>query len=853
MEEKKENFEMDIVSEAEESEDDEEEELFIRKSENGAAKRPLIKGRKKRGGISTEIRTGNPAARRCCGPVCWVLLGIKTVMGLAALTIILTNYFTHADFLFWNFGLSSSSSLVSDIRGCDELEVVPVWQVKFPKLLTEGNTRMVDVNGDGVADVILGYGTGADGYNIPDLVCQIYFSGQTPCLGGVLALDGRNGLELWRLWTEHEVFSLTCQADLDGDNVTDCLAGGRAGVFLAVSLKTGSMIWQFEDHAIKSDLMSVFAAQFVSDLDNDGVQDILAVHGGDPLSDPAHRNMYGRLILFSGADGRLLRWAATPDRRESYYPPQVMTGPDGRQVVIFATGGNMNSGALYAISLLDLYRKRVNMTRLIYRDYAKGILSPALLADVTGDGLEDIIVASINSNVMAFDGTNYECVWNKTLANFESITSIAAGLFNDDDIPDIMVKYNYGSMFPVYEYQKSVVLSGHNGSEISRVSLDSLPTLASPLTLSLTGTGNDMFIHWSSNCEGHQGKKLTYKFREGTHVHEQSRADLCRELFNSPSVAKLTAVSSTLAEQEIYNSTFWASFEHVGAINTSLRADEYLARHPEIMKLLEESEDEYSVLPYKNKNYDDALKLLEEEMSREYGDGQPFIDPGSIAYENLDYNGQVENESNERSEDGQQPAMVGYPSYGGQLYGNQVMAPPQVRGQNRRRRRQSGPGGSGGREGLSRQTGTGSLAPPLLFSNDTIDIVFPTHWIYPPKMDILQKEDIDCIENKLRRDNIDLSEDKSVNMISEIEEECLKSSGHFARQDGIYETPSDYDPLSINMGQLIVYRFTLRCKCDSSKLGSGQSCARILPFHRQGWPAYMGRLGDSVYRRPNER
>ena len=47
------------------------------------------------------------------------------------------------------------------------------------------------------------------------------------------------------------------------------------------------------------------------------------MHGGDPLSDPAHKHMYGRIILFSGRDGRLLRWIATPDRRESYYPPQV--------------------------------------------------------------------------------------------------------------------------------------------------------------------------------------------------------------------------------------------------------------------------------------------------------------------------------------------------------------------------------------------------------------------------------------------------------------------------------------------------------------------------------------------------
>ena len=32
--------------------------------------------------------------------------------------------------------------------------------------------------------------------------------------------------------------------------------------------------------------MSVFVAQFIDDLDGDGVQEVLAVHGGDELSDP---------------------------------------------------------------------------------------------------------------------------------------------------------------------------------------------------------------------------------------------------------------------------------------------------------------------------------------------------------------------------------------------------------------------------------------------------------------------------------------------------------------------------------------------------------------------------------------
>ena len=36
------------------------------------------------------------------------------------------------------------------------------------------------------------------------------------------------------LWSydksNHEVFALNCQRDIDGDNIPDCLTGGRGGV-----------------------------------------------------------------------------------------------------------------------------------------------------------------------------------------------------------------------------------------------------------------------------------------------------------------------------------------------------------------------------------------------------------------------------------------------------------------------------------------------------------------------------------------------------------------------------------------------------------------------------------------------
>ena len=148
---------------------------------------------------------------------------------------------------------------------------------------------------------------------------------------------------------------------------------------------------------------------------------------------------------------------------------------------------------------------------------------------------------------------------------------------------------------------------------------------------------------------------------------------------------------------------------------------------------------------------------------------------------------------------------------------------------------------------VHRQSATGTLAPSLILANDTIDLILPTFWIYPPKVDVLQNKDIDCIGSKMKsaKKKMKVSKDSSdfARVIVEIEEDCLKSFNHFVRPDAIYETPSDYDPLSINMGQLIIYRFTLRCRCDESKLSYGAKCASILPYSRQGWPAYMGTMG----------
>lgn len=188
------------------------------------------------------------------------------------------------------------SVLQLNIKPCSNFSSNEVWHQTIPKLMTETAIRMNDVNNDGVVDVLVGFLTVLDGYfvgGIPRKACDMYFNGTFPCFGGILALDGRTGHELWRHYTLHEVFAINCNADIDFDGIHDCLIAGRAGVFEAVSAKHGSLLWRFEkDQPGYKGIMGIYTPQFIRDLDGDSVPDILVSHGGDPLRFLKYLNVF---------------------------------------------------------------------------------------------------------------------------------------------------------------------------------------------------------------------------------------------------------------------------------------------------------------------------------------------------------------------------------------------------------------------------------------------------------------------------------------------------------------------------------------------------------------------------------
>ena len=172
----------------------------------------------------------------------------------------------------------------SNFVPCDELYTTKVWHATFSKLMTETAVRPNDVNEDGVDDLMIGFATGVDVFNAPKFSCDLYFNGTYPCYGGLLALDGKTGQEIWRHYTMHEIYGVNCNGDLDTDGVRDCLISGKAGVFEAISGKTGNMIWEFGPQECRDTNMNLYTGQFIRDLNNDGVMEVLVTHGGDPIA-----------------------------------------------------------------------------------------------------------------------------------------------------------------------------------------------------------------------------------------------------------------------------------------------------------------------------------------------------------------------------------------------------------------------------------------------------------------------------------------------------------------------------------------------------------------------------------------
>ena len=360
-----------------------------------------------------------------------------------------------------------------------------VWSKEFPVLGSQSSPRTTDLNGDGVLDIVMG--AGKNEYQFSD--------------HGILAFDGKTGEVLWKQSAPDQVYGSATFYDVTGDKVKDVFIGGRSPHFKAIDGKNGAILWEFKPDQYKGDSILKYARYnfnntvLVPDQNNDGLDDLLTVNGGNSLAEPdSEVNRFPAvLMIFDSNTGSVIAADTMPDGKESYMSPLCFAQPGSSDhTIVFGTGGETIDGTLYVARLSDLMEKKLSKAVSVASEKGHGFIAPPSLADINQDGYYDIIAISHGSTVFAIDGKSHEYLWQRRLEDTECSNSFAVGYFTADDIPDFFTFVSKGK-WPNSKGSLQVMLDGRSG-EVSFMDSIGCTGFSSPVVYDINNDGRDEAI-----------------------------------------------------------------------------------------------------------------------------------------------------------------------------------------------------------------------------------------------------------------------------------------------------------------------------------------------------------------------
>lgn len=353
------------------------------------------------------------------------------------------------------------------------------WQIELPDLGTFSSPRLVDLNEDGVLDVVMGAGR------------EEFIR----CDTAVFALNGKDGSVLWIVGARDQIFGSASLMDITRDGIPDIFIGGRSAELMAINGRSGEIIWEFFPagdslKAADSGWYNFYNPQFVPDQNGDGIREMLVSNGGDvlvPAYDPNRKP--GNLLVIDPVNGNLLAKAWMPDNREIYM--SVVTEDldgDGTMEIVFGTGGETIGGNLYVAGLDEVLKEDLSGARMIASGPDKGFIAPPVIAEISGDDVKDIIVNSVDGRMMAFDGKTLETLWGGQIPNTEVYSSLGVGDVTLDGVPDFFGMFAIG-VWPNLESTRPLLIDGAQGQLLL---IDSLGfyQISSPIVADFNADGH---------------------------------------------------------------------------------------------------------------------------------------------------------------------------------------------------------------------------------------------------------------------------------------------------------------------------------------------------------------------------
>ena len=336
-----------------------------------------------------------------------------------------------------------------------------VWRFESAEE-TFSSPRATDLDGDGVLDIVLGFG-------------QDTFGARG---SSVVALSGANGTALWRSSGHEDLVGSATFVEIDGDDVSDVVIGGRRGALIAVSGATGELLWEFDDQ--NGRWFNFYTSQSVADQNGDGVRDLLATNGGLVIDEPEegqglpateNKRVVGRVFIVSGANGEVIESVPVPDGQETYMSAVVTRAENGEPEIVFGTGGETQPGSLWRTSLESIASRSLDSAVRIFDGREKGLIAAPSIASFGVDCRDHLAVQAFDGTLAMIDATTGTTRWTVANPGFETYSSPTLGWFvGDDDVPDVFSAAARG-VWPEYEHSEYLLVDGASGEVVWRTAL----------------------------------------------------------------------------------------------------------------------------------------------------------------------------------------------------------------------------------------------------------------------------------------------------------------------------------------------------------------------------------------------
>ncbi|CAF2979255.1 unnamed protein product [Rotaria sp. Silwood2] len=377
-----------------------------------------------------------------------------------------------------------------------ELKYDSLW---FPSTGSESCIRLVDINGDGLDDVIVALTeitiiTNNKQHDKDRSSFCESINVEEPCSGTVYGIRGYDFTILWSFRVKGSIFEIVCDTiDINNDGRRDCIGAGRQGTLVAFDPRTGKLFWHNNNIKSKHTLWNFYNPLILPiDIDHDNINDFLISHGGNPtIPSDVHERDAGCLLIISSRTGNQIGepfWM--PDGKETYMSPVLYSN----STILFGTGGETVSGGLYSISIDNIIKQNNNYVT-IFKSFEKGIMVPPIVLDIDHDGIDDILVSCFDGTLELINGKTMKPIWTRIFSGYEFYASPAPGDFNIDSFVDFMIILNHGE-WDRYDYSKVLIIDGLTGETIW-IKNNTFGEFSSPLTLQMTNNGKyqDSFIY----------------------------------------------------------------------------------------------------------------------------------------------------------------------------------------------------------------------------------------------------------------------------------------------------------------------------------------------------------------------